>query len=264
MQTRTAEPATSTPTDDQRHTRRLARLAGGLYLVVLLTGAPPELFVRAQLMVAGNAAATADNIREAATLVRLAAFSDLVNMVAFLGVALVLYGLLRRVHAGAARAMLTFNAVSVAIMAVNTVNHLAAWLLATNTDLAISLGREAADGLAATFLQLHGIGFSIAEIFFGLWLFPLGWMLWRSHAVPRPLAGLVMVGSVGYLANVTATFLAPDLTTGLTPILTTPSALAEVVLLIWLLVRGLSLPDPAARRPARTIDGPASAIPTAI
>lgn len=223
-------------------TRRLARLAGLLYLVVLLTGAPPELFVRVPIAAEDGATAIAAAIRDGADLFRLAAFSDLINIVAFLGVALVLYGLLRGVHAGAARAMLVCNAVAVAIMALNTVNHLAAWWFATNAELAASMGADTADGLAATFLELHGIGFSIAEVFFGLWLFPLGWMLWRTRAVPRPIAGLLMVGTVGYLANVTATFLSPDLAHGLTPVFTTPPAIAETALLVWLLVKGLALP----------------------
>lgn len=230
--------ASASPTGTQRQ----ARLAGLLYLVVLLTGAPPELFVRVPIAAEDGATAIASAIRDGADLFRLAALSDLVNMVAFLGVALLLYGLLRRVHAGAARAMLVFNAVAVAIMALNTVNHLAAWWFATSDDLAASLGAETADGLAATFLELHGIGFSIAEVFFGLWLFPLGWMLWRTRAVPRLIAGLLMAGTVGYLAHVGATFLSPDLTTSLTPVLTTPAAIAEVSFLLWLLVRGLALP----------------------
>ena len=217
-------------------TTRRARLAGLLYLVVLVTGAPPELLVRSALVVPGDVAATAANIRDSASLVRWAAFSDLVNMVAFLGVALVLYGLLRRVNVNAARAMLVFNAVSVAIMAVNTVNHVGALLAATNTQLASS------DAMAAMFLDMHSVGFSIAEIFFGLWLFPLGRMLWTSRALPRPLAGLVMAGSVGYLLNVTATFATATFDSALTPVLTTPAAIAEVSLLAWLLVKGLRLP----------------------
>jgi len=242
MSTTTLDLSTTDRTHTPDRTRRLARLAGLLYLVVLVTGAPPELLVRVPLAAEGSAGAVADAIRDNAALFRLAAFSDLLNMAAFLGVALVLYGLLRSVHAGAARAMLVFNAVSVAVMAINTVNHLAAWLFATSTELTASMGAATADGLAATFLELHGIGFSIAEIFFGLWLFPLGWMLWRTRAVPRPIAGLLMVGTVGYLANVTATFLSPDLSTALTPVFTTPPALAETALLVWLLVKGLALP----------------------
>jgi hypothetical protein len=244
--TMTATATLLSPTDNPdatpATTRRLARLAGLLYLVVLVTGAPPELLVRGPIAAEQGATAVATAIREGADLFRLAAFSDLLNIVAFLGVALVLYGLLRRVHAGAARAMLVFNAVSVAIMALNTVNHVAAWWFATQDGIRASLGAATADGLAATFLELHGIGFNVAEIFFGLWLFPLGWMLWRTRAVPRPIAGLLMAGTVGYLANVTATFVSPTLSHELVGLFTTPSALAEVSLLAWLLVKGLALP----------------------
>lgn len=243
MTTTLTQPTDSTHDETATTTRRLARLAGLLYLVVLVTGAPPELLVRAPIAAEEGATAIAAAIRDGADLFRLAAFSDLLNMVAFLGVALVLYGLLRRVHAGAARAMLVFNAVSVAIMALNTVNHVAAWWFATQDGVRASLGSVAADGLAATFIEFHGIGFSIAEIFFGLWLFPLGWMLWRTRAVPRLIAGLLMAGTVGYLANVTATFLSPELSHGLVPLLTTPPALAETSFLLWLLARGLVLPD---------------------
>ena len=254
---RTAEEGTAVP---PTRTRRLAGLAGLLYLVVLVTGAPPELLVRVPIAAEEGAAAISAAIRDGETLFRLAAFSDLVNIVAFLGVALVLYSLLRRVHAGAARAMLAFNAVSVAVMALNTVNHLAAWWFATQDGVRASVGATTADGLAMSFLELHGVGFSIAEVFFGLWLFPLGWMLWRTRAVPRPIAGLLMVGTVGYLANVTATFLSPDLSHGLTQLFTTPSAIAETAFLLWLLARGMALPtDDRPRANSPRDDAPAVA-----
>ncbi len=233
-----------------RRTRRLAGLAGLLYLVVLVTGAPPELLVRVPIAAEEGTAAIAGAIRDSADLFRLAALSDLVNIAAFLGVALVLFGLLRRVHAGAARAMLAFNAVSVAVMALNTVNHIGAWWFATQDGVRTTLGATAADGMAVTLLELHGVGFSIAEIFFGLWLFPLGWMLWRSRAVPQLISWLLMAGTVGYLANVVATFVSPDLSHDLVQVLTTVPAIAETAFLVWLLAKGLRLPEPALREPA--------------
>ena len=151
-------PEGATPSAPPDQARRLGRLAGLLYLIVLVAGAPPELLVRVPIASEDGVAATADAIRDRADLFRLAAFSDVVNIVAFLGVALVLYGLLRRVHAGAARAMLTFNTVSVAIMAANTVNHLASWWFATSSDLATSLGPDTADGLAVTSSSCTGSG----------------------------------------------------------------------------------------------------------
>ena len=101
--TRTAERISDTNGPDR--VRRLAGLAGLLYLVVLVTGAPPELLVRVPIGAEEGATAVADAIREGADLFRLAALSDLINMAAFLGVGLVLHGVLRRVHAGRAHAL---------------------------------------------------------------------------------------------------------------------------------------------------------------
>ena len=93
----------------------LARIAGLLYLIVAVCGGFSELYVRSSVKVPGDAAATADNISASATLFRIGALTDLVNVVCFLVLALVLYGLLKPVSAKAAMAMLVLNAVSVAI-----------------------------------------------------------------------------------------------------------------------------------------------------
>ena len=106
--------------------KRLARIAGLLYLIVAVCGGFSELYVRSSVHVPGDAAATADNISASATLFRIGALTDLVSVACFLVLALVLYGLLKPVSAKAAMAMLVFNAVSVAIMTANMLNHLGA------------------------------------------------------------------------------------------------------------------------------------------
>jgi Domain of unknown function (DUF4386) len=211
--------------------KRRARIAGLLYLTVAVCGGFSELYVRASAKVAGDAAATADNIAASATLFRVGALTDLVNLVCFLVLALVLYGLLKPVGATAAQAMLAFNAVSVAVLTANLVNHLAALQAATGGD----------DALAMLFLDLHAQGYLVAGTFFGLWLLPLGYLLLRSGSAPRALAVLVMVGSFGYVADLVARVLFPAAGETLGPVLVLPSALAEVSLALWLLVKGLDL-----------------------
>lgn len=211
--------------------KRRARIAGLLYLIVAVCGGFSELYVRASVKVAGDAAATADNISASATLFRVGALTDLVNLVCFLALALVLYGLLKPVGAGAARAMLVFNAVSVAVMTANLVNHLAALQAATAGD----------DALAMLFLDLHAYGYLVAGAFFGLWLLPLGYLLFRSGYAPRALGVLVMVGSFGYVADLVARVLFPVAGETLGPVVVLPSALAELSLTLWLLVKGLDV-----------------------
>jgi hypothetical protein len=211
--------------------KRRARLAGLLYLIVAVCGGFSELYVRAGVKVAGDAAATAANIAASATLFRVGALTDLVNLVCFLVLALVLYGLLKPVGATAAQAMLAFNAVSVAVLTANLVSHLAALQAATGGD----------DALAMLFLDLHAQGYLVAGTFFGLWLLPLGYLLFRSGSAPRALGVLVMVGSFGYVADLVTRVLFPVAGETLGPVLVLPSALAEVSLALWLLVKGLNL-----------------------
>jgi Domain of unknown function (DUF4386) len=222
--------------------KRRARTAGLLYLIVAACGGFSELYVRAGVKVAGDAAATADNIAASATLFRVGALTDLVNLVCFLLLGLVLYGLLKPVGATAARAMLAFNAVSVAVMTANMVNHLAALQAATGGD----------DALAMLFLDLHAQGYLVAGTFFGLWLLPLGYLLVRSGAAPRPLGVLVMVGAFGYVADLAVRVLVPGVGETLGTVLVLPSAVAELSLALWLLVKGLDL-----RRPAEHVSAPA-------
>jgi len=160
--------------------------------------------------------------------------------VCFLLLGLVLYGLLKPVGATAARAMLAFNAVSVAVLTANMVNHLAALQAATSGD----------DALAMLFLDLHAQGYLVAGTFFGLWLLPVGYLLFRSGYAPRPLGALVMVGSFGYVADLAIRVLVPGVGETLPLVLVLPSALAELSLALWLLVKGLNVQPQPDRVPA--------------
>lgn len=239
--------------------KRLARIAGVLYLIVAVCGGFSELYVRSSVKVPGDAAATAHNISASATLFRIGALTDLVNIASFLVLALVLYGLLKPVSAKAALAMLVFNAVSVAVMTANMVNHLGALQAATSEDHTGAYGAESSDALAMLFLDMHSHGYLVAAIFFGLWLLPLGYMLFKSRYAPRALGTLVMVGSFGYVADVVANVLAPKVGETLTPVLVLPSVLAEVSLILWLLVKGLDVQRRADQVPASVEHVPASA-----
>ena len=120
---------------------------------------------------------------------KIAFAADLVAYACFLLVGLALYALFKDVHRIAAVAMLTMNAVSVAIQSLNLVNHAGAVLAA----------QRGADELAVLFLDLHGVGYLIAQVFFGGWLIPLGYLVVRSGMVPRLFGYALMVGGVGYL-----------------------------------------------------------------
>jgi hypothetical protein len=229
--------------------KRLARIAGVLYLVVAVCGGFSELYVRSSVEVSGNAAATADKIAANETLFRVGALTDLVQIACFLVLGLVLYGLLEHVHAKAAVAMLVFVAVGVAVMTANMVNHFGALQAATNGDAA----------QAALFLDLHGYGYIADGVFLGLWLLPFGFLLVRSGAAPRALGVLAMVGAFGYVADTVANTLIATGGESVAPVVLIPSVVAELSLVVWLLVKGLDVPSRAGHAPDMTDRVPAAA-----
>jgi Domain of unknown function (DUF4386) len=228
--------------------KRLARIAGSLYLVVAVLGGFAELFVRSQIVVPGDAAATADNIRESATLFRLGFVSDLVQATFFLFTAMALYLLLRHVNELVARAMVVIVAVSVAIICLNLLNQYEALQVATG-EASLS-GAVGSDALAALFTDMHANGYLIAQMFFGLWLLPLGYLVYRSGYVPKVLGVLLVVGCAGYLVDLFTHFLAPEVAESLEPLVVAPAAIGELSLVVWLLVRGVRVAERRAPAPA--------------
>jgi hypothetical protein len=224
--------------------KSLARTAGFLYLIVAVCGGFSELYVRASMIVPGNAAATAAHVVAHATLFRLGFITDLVGFTCFLLVGVILYSILKSVNIHVAVAMLVLNAVSVAISALNMLNHLGALLVATNPIYTAGMPAQTSHALVLLLLDLHQQGYLIAQIFFGLFLLPLGYLVFRSGYFPRVLGIILIIGCAGYLADDVAIYLSPGFTSGLSAPLGTLAGLAEVLFLLWLIVRGAKVSEP--------------------
>ncbi|MGH2529132.1 MAG: DUF4386 domain-containing protein [Actinomycetota bacterium] len=229
--------------------RRLARIAGSMYLVVALFGGFAELVVRDGIVEAGNGAATADSIRGSATLFRLGFASDLVQATVFLLTAMALYVLLRHVNELVARAMVVIVAVSVAIICLNLLNQFVALQIATGQTTSGALGPAGSDALAGLFTDMHG-GYLIAQIFFGLWLLPLGYLVYRSGSFPKVLGVLLAVGCFGYLIDTFVHFLAPGIADTIQWIVVAPAAFGELWFVAYLLLKGVRVTERPALVPA--------------
>jgi hypothetical protein len=220
--------------------KRLARTAGVLYLGVAVLGGWAHGYVRATVHVPGDAAATATNVVEHASLVRYGVVADLAQATLMLFVVLALYRLLQHAGRPVARAMVVFVIVSVAITCLNMVNQFGAVLVATDQIYAAAFGAAGSDALVLLLLDLQHHGYLIAQIFFGLWLFPLGLLAYRSGLFPRPIGIGLMIGAVTYLIDVPLQFLAPELADTISPIVLIPIVIAaEVSMLLYLLAKGV-------------------------
>ena len=160
--------------------RNPGRLAGLLYVIASIPGFFALLYVPGKLIVDGNATATANNIAAHETLFRFGIAADLVGQVLFIFVALALYDLLKGVNPRHALSMLTLILVAIPIAFLNEVNSVAALTLVHGGNFLSPFDKPQRDALAMLFLHLRGGGFDVAGIFWGLWLFPLGWLVYSS------------------------------------------------------------------------------------
>jgi hypothetical protein len=230
-------------------TKRTARLAGLLYLVSSLPGAFALLYVPGKLVVKGDATATADRIRASAGLFRMGIGAELLSMTLFILVALVLYRLFKPVSEGPALWMLVLILLSIPISFVNVLSEIAAVNLAGGAggaDFLSALDVHQRSALAYLSLRLHGQGFMVAQIFWGLWLFPFGICVIRSGFIPRVLGILLMIAGCGYLASSVADLVFPQYTDAVAQV-TRILTLAELPIIFWLLIWGAKPQKPAYR-----------------
>ena len=216
---------------------QLARIAGAIYLSMVVTGPFSLIYVPTKLIIKGNAAATAANILAHETMFRLAIFADLVGQVIFICLAVALYRLLREVSRPWAWLMVAFVLVSAAVCFLNTVNNIAALILFRGAEYLSAFDKPQRDALGMLFLRLHSNGLFIAEIFWGLWLFPFGLLVYRSKFLPRFIGVWLMINYFGYLAlSVTALFF-PAYYNQLFRY-SQPVLFGELVIMLWLLIKG--------------------------
>ena len=217
-------------------TRKTARLAGLLYFVASLVALPGLSFVPGKLFARGEVATTADNLRAHAGFLRLGIGSELVSSVIFVWLVLVLYRLFRPVSEKHARAMALLILLSIPISMVGVLNEVAASLLVAGDNLG-AFGKAQLDTLAYLFMRLHGRGYAVAEIFWGLWLYPFGILVIRSGFIPRFLGYLLLVAPFGYLAGSINSLLLAAPSPLLDRIQSILSA-AELPIIFWLLIWG--------------------------
>jgi hypothetical protein len=198
-------------------------------------------YVPGKLIVHGNAAATANNISASETLFRLGIAGELVSQAGFIFVALALYDLLKGVNRRQAQLMVTLIVVSIPIAFLNELNSIAALVLVRGPDFLSIFEKPQRDALAMLFLNLHHHGFVVAEIFWGLWLFPLALLVYRSQFLPRFLAvWLAIAGFAWVILSLTGVLLPQYQDKVFT--YSQPASLGEVVFMLWLVIKGAKPP----------------------
>jgi len=217
--------------------KKTARITGFLYLILVPLGIFGILYVPATLIVPGDAATTASNIMANELLFRLSIVSALVVQLVNIFVVLLLYRLLKPVNKNMALLMVIFLLVAVPIAMLNELNQSAVLLLLSGADYLKVFTADQLQALVPLSLDLHEHGINIASIFWGLWLFPMGYLVFKSGFLPRILGVLLMIGCFGYLIESFAAFLLPSYEVEIALF----TFWGEVLLPLWLLIKGVNV-----------------------
>lgn len=222
-------------------TENPGRFAGLLYVVISIIGFFAMGYVPGKLIVHGNAAATASNIAGSETLFRLGIAGGLIGQAGFIFVALALYDLLEGVNRRHALLMVLLIAISIPIALLNELNSIAALVLVRGADFLSIFEQPQREALAMLFLHLHGRGFVVAELFWGLWLFPLALLVYRSRFLPRFLGIWLALAGVAWVVLSLTGILLPQYQEKVDSY-AQPAIVGEIVFMLWLLIMGAKPP----------------------
>jgi hypothetical protein len=220
----------------ERSPRRDARIAGLLYLIVIVAGAFAQAFVRQRLVVPGDAAATAANLLANEQLYRWGLVADLVPLLCNVVLAVIFYELFCVVNRSLAALAVLFALLGTAIQASALVFHIGPMLVLAGGPALSALTETQTQALAYVSLRLQTDGYTIALVFFGCFGLCLGYLIVRSTFLPRILGVLMGIAGFCYFANSLVSFVAPSLSS---IVFLLPALLGEGALTLWLIFKGV-------------------------
>lgn len=222
-------------------TAKAARIAGAVYLSMVFTAPFSLIYVPNKLIVRGDATATATNILAHETLFRVAIFTDLIGQVIFICLGIALYRLLSNVSRNWALLLVSFVLVSAAVGFFNTLNNIGALILFRGGEFLSVFDTAQRNALGMLFVRLHSQGIFIDEIFWGVWLFPFGLLVFRSGFLPRVIGLWLIINCFGYVAlSVIALFFPAYYNTAFKVL--QPVLFGELAIMLWLLIKGAKPP----------------------
>lgn len=221
-----------------------ARTAGLLYLIYIVIHVSADVIGRFKIIVYGDAVTTAENIMSFAWQFRIGFMLDLLAAVLFLFTAWALYRLLKPVNENMALLFLLLNAGGVALQAASDLFLPVSQMLLSGADYLKVFQPDQLQALAMSFLYLYKNGFMIAQIFYGAWLFPLGYVIFKSGFLPKILGAVLMIHCCTWLMNFLQFFLFPGFT-AIAYVSYPLGFIAEFGLSLWLLIMGVKEQQPA-------------------
>ncbi|WP_103070512.1 DUF4386 domain-containing protein [Aquimarina sediminis] len=212
-----------------------ALLAGLSYLVLIIVGIYGFVYALPEIKIEGDTAKTIVNIKNNQFIFRIGIFSILVMNVVSILLVTYLYRLLSRINKTMGLFMLILMLFGAAISLINEVNHFA--MIAINTMDGFSTIES--ENLTILFSTIQKYGTHIAAIFWGLWLFPLGALIFKLGTNISKFIGIaLLIAGIGYTLDSIFLFVYPDFQL---PTLSDYTSYGEFFLTIWLLFKSSSI-----------------------
>ncbi len=218
-------------------TKKNARIAGLLFLAMVVSGLFAEIFFRQRLIVPNDINLTATNILSNDFSYRIGITSDILMAISYLLTALALFRLLSSVDWNMAATMVVFASIGCVLLMFNVINEIAPLYILSGNDYLNTFTSGQRHSLAMLFYNLYGHGYIIGQIFFSLWVLPLGVLIYKSGFVPKVFGVLFIIETIFGLTATLEHFVVPNGTTE--TILLLPGVIAELSFMAWLLIRGV-------------------------
>jgi len=225
----------------ERSPQLYARIAGMLYLAIIVLGIFGEMFVRGSLVATGDSAATVNNIAASPFLWRVGIAGDLLMHVLDVPQIVIFYFLLRPVDESLAMLAAVFNLIQTAVLALNKLNLLVPLFPLEDATHTGAFPLHELQAISHLAIKAHGHGFAIGLLFFGFACLVLGYLLFKSGYFPRTLGVLLQLAGASYLINSFALLLAPSFAQTLFPGILIPALVGEVSLCVWLIAKGVNV-----------------------
>ena len=218
---------------------KISRIAGLIYLGVVLTGIFSLMYVPSKLINYDNALLNFQNIANSETLFRLGIATGLLCYIFFLFLPLVLYKLFRQVNESMAKLMVLLAIISVPMYFINIQNEFTALSFIKNPDYLKVFSSEQMQSQVLFYIKQYDDGMRLIHIFSGLWLFPFGYLVYKSNFLPKIFGILLMVGCLGYVINFFGRTLLPNYSElGISSYISLPASIGEIGICLWFLIVG--------------------------
>lgn len=218
---------------------KTSRIAGIIYLGVVLTGLFSLLYVPSKLINYENAALTFENISNSETFFRLGIASGLLCYTFFIFLPLVLYKLFKDTNENMAKLMVVLALISVPMYFINVQNELSALSIINNPNYLKGFTQEQIQSQVLFYIVQYDNGMRLIHVFSGLWLFPFGYLVYKSNFLPKFFGILLMLGCIGYLINFFGRLLIHDYSElGVSSYISLPASIGEIGICLWLLIIG--------------------------